>query len=47
MATDGTVLPRLDMPGDVAPLAVEDDELPGVVRDEPGVERFVIHRIVR
>lgn len=45
--TDGTVVARLDMPDDVAPLAVEDGLLLGLARDALDVERFVVHRILR
>lgn len=47
VASDGTVVARLDMPEDVAPLAVEDGLLLGLARDELDVERFVVYRIQR
>lgn len=47
VATDGSVVARLDMPEHIAPLAVTDGLLLGLARNELDVDRFVVHRIQR
>lgn len=42
---DGTVVARLTVPEEVAPIAVYGGELLAVERDDLGVERFVVYRV--
>jgi hypothetical protein len=45
LATDGEVLARIEIPGDLRLLAIDDTRIVGVAKDDLGVERVRIHAV--